>query len=91
MNTSPSPTPELRKTSPFTVEKRQLRSSIRSLEKSGASRIGRNIAGIDVQANDLALRSSQLLLMAVGTNEKLTRAINRKGRDAKRLLRSHAT
>ncbi len=91
MSTTPSPVLQPRNTSLLNAEKRKLRSTIRGLVKSGENRFGGGAVGIEVLANDLALRSSHLVLLAVGTNEKLTRAVNRKGRDAKRLFRRNVS
>jgi hypothetical protein len=93
MNTSScpqSPQPQ----SLLMAEKRNMRSQVKGLEralsKRTVSRFPGNPIGIDVQATELALRSSRLVLEAMTMGQALARAVSRKGRDAKRLSRSHA-
>lgn len=94
MSTTPPSVSQSRQPSATTIEKREVRSQIRSLKRTHTdktlSRFPRNPIGIDVLANDLALRSSQLVLDAMKTREAVTRADNRKGRDVKKLRLSHA-
>lgn len=71
------------------ADNRKMRSQVRSLERSVSestvSRFPGNPLGIDVQATELALRSSRLVLEATRAHRSAVRALARKGSDAKKL------
>lgn len=84
---SPAQTRPAKTRSEMTLQVRTLK---RELRERTESRFHGNPLGVDVQATDLALRSSQLVLKATSMRNIVTRAAKRRGLDAKKLMRVSA-